>query len=390
MPDRRDDNTAYCYAALPAVSRTFALNIRILPEPLRRSVTVAYLLFRIADTVEDTAGLPRARRRALFDRLSDALRAQSNGHADPTRLATPELAEVLAFPITDGEADLMRNRDRVMQVYADLPQTTRAVLARWLLETIDGMEEMHKIGESTDGDGRTLRPKCLQTPEELDRYCWYVAGTVGMALTGLFADYSAATMDPNDPAVLYDAEGFGRALQLTNILQDIAEDFSDGRCYLPENWLKEEGVPPAELLADQRRAASHRVVRRVAGKAFSDLMSAMRYTLRIPARFRRLRVFCLWPMFAALRTLGLIVRGKNTLTAGRRPKITRRRLYQDMGAGWVLAGSNRRLKAYFRYVVRNDYPAGWVERTGELDAPPQPAASSAKAAPSPSISSAVL
>ena len=38
-----------CYALLPRVSRTFALNIRILPGELKPSVTVAYLLFRLAD-----------------------------------------------------------------------------------------------------------------------------------------------------------------------------------------------------------------------------------------------------------------------------------------------------------------------------------------------------
>ena len=48
---------ATCYALLPKVSRTFALNIRILPGELRRAVTTAYLLFRLADTIEDAPGV---------------------------------------------------------------------------------------------------------------------------------------------------------------------------------------------------------------------------------------------------------------------------------------------------------------------------------------------
>ena len=48
----------YCERALPRVSRTFALNIRILPQPLRAVVRQAYLLCRIADTVEDSPHLP--------------------------------------------------------------------------------------------------------------------------------------------------------------------------------------------------------------------------------------------------------------------------------------------------------------------------------------------
>ena len=47
---------------LIATSRTFALAIPLLPEPLRREVTLSYLLFRVADTFEDAASWPRARR----------------------------------------------------------------------------------------------------------------------------------------------------------------------------------------------------------------------------------------------------------------------------------------------------------------------------------------
>src|SRR5450631_1360348 len=53
---------------LEKTSRTFALSIPPLPEPTRREVTVAYLLFRIADTFEDAAHFPpEARIEALND-----------------------------------------------------------------------------------------------------------------------------------------------------------------------------------------------------------------------------------------------------------------------------------------------------------------------------------
>ena len=59
---------SFCRTQLPRVSRTFALNIPLLPAPLDLAVTVAYLLCRIADTVEDEA--PGAVHGALLgDRL---------------------------------------------------------------------------------------------------------------------------------------------------------------------------------------------------------------------------------------------------------------------------------------------------------------------------------
>jgi len=55
QPDRE---LAYCRRILPRVSRTFALGIELLGEPLRDITTVAYLICRILDTVEDTTSLP--------------------------------------------------------------------------------------------------------------------------------------------------------------------------------------------------------------------------------------------------------------------------------------------------------------------------------------------
>ena len=49
----------FCEAALTRVSRTFAVNIRVLPADLRRAVLLAYLFCRVVDTVEDDAALPQ-------------------------------------------------------------------------------------------------------------------------------------------------------------------------------------------------------------------------------------------------------------------------------------------------------------------------------------------
>src|SRR2546430_17574980 len=58
---------------LVKTSRTFALAIPMLPEPTRRAVSVAYLLFRIADTFEDATTWPRADRIAALHAFSEAV-----------------------------------------------------------------------------------------------------------------------------------------------------------------------------------------------------------------------------------------------------------------------------------------------------------------------------
>lgn len=343
------EHLGWCYATLPTVSRTFALNIRTLPPPLRRSVTLAYLLFRLADTIEDVADLSAEARSVLFAELTARLTAP-----DPAAPPTPEQAAarqaLLACRPTEGEAALVRDQHRLWAAYAALPGVPRGVLARWLAESVAGM--ISAPAGFTDGP-----VKCLETPADLRRYCWYVAGTVGMLLTELFVDHSPGAAARAE-ALTADAEAFGRALQLTNILQDVAADHADGRCYLPRRWLESAGVPPARLLEPDHRAGGLSVIRRIAAGALADLRAALRYTLTLPAGEWRLRVFCLWPLLAALRTLGLIVRGDRVLTAGRRPKITRRRLYQDMAAAVVLAPFDGLLTRYFEGIVRADFPAG--------------------------------
>ncbi len=63
-----------CFRHLPKVSRTFALAIDGLPDPLRGEVCVAYLLCRVLDTVEDAPRLTPDQRRGLIDPVLDLLR----------------------------------------------------------------------------------------------------------------------------------------------------------------------------------------------------------------------------------------------------------------------------------------------------------------------------
>ena len=80
----------------------------------------------------------------------------------------------------------------------------------------------------------------------LDLYCDRVAAAVGRLSVRAFGDSS----DEADRV----AYSLGRALQLTNILRDLAEDAARGRLYLPSEWLDAAGVPhdPAQALASQR------------------------------------------------------------------------------------------------------------------------------------------
>jgi phytoene synthase len=76
---------------------------------------------------------------------------------------------------------------------------------------------------------------------ELDTYCHLVAGTVGMMLVPVLGN--------GDPAALPYADALGRAMQLTNILRDVAEDLARDRLYLPLDELAAAGIGEDDLRA---------------------------------------------------------------------------------------------------------------------------------------------
>jgi farnesyl-diphosphate farnesyltransferase len=237
---------------LQKTSRTFALTIPLLPEPLQTDVAVAYLLFRIIDTFEDaTHWTPERRTTALasFVELLDG-----SGDLTAARQAT-------ALWVTDppldhaGYLELLSATPDVIRWYQDRQPAARDQLRRHVTRSA---REMIDIVRRTRADG-VLQ---LETVDDLRRYCFSVAGLVGQMLTELFVLQS-----PSCEKVAGDlracAVEFGEALQLVNILKDAGADAAEGRVYLPPM------VPRAEVFqmarADLRRAIEYTNLLRSAG-----------------------------------------------------------------------------------------------------------------------------
>jgi len=119
----------------------------------------------------------------------------------------------------------------------------------------------------------------------LDEYCDHVASAVGRISVRIFGDDSAAAMKV--------AHHLGRALQLTNILRDLAEDAQRNRLYLPQELLTKNGITsndPASVLSDPRLAAVCMDLAAIAREHFQQadlaLLEARWYPMR-PARAMR-------------------------------------------------------------------------------------------------------
>lgn len=106
-----------------------------------------------------------------------------------------------------------------------------------------------------EGYAMDVREETYYTLDDTLRYCYHVAGVVGLMM--------AQVMGVRDQAVLDRACDLGLAFQLTNIARDIVEDAQAGRCYLPVSWLEEEGLTLQNYAEPAQRVALARVARRL-------------------------------------------------------------------------------------------------------------------------------
>jgi phytoene desaturase len=166
---------------------TFALACRLLPEDVREDVYLLYLLFRTLDDLVDE-GAPDAARRVR------AVAAWAGGHAGEATSETQLLVELAArHPIP---------RDA--------------------------------ISSFCDGMDQDLAGARFVTERDVDRYCYRVAGTVGVVMSAVLG-----AEDPEEARA--SAAALGMAMQRTNILRDIDEDLAAGRVYVSEAALAQHG-----------------------------------------------------------------------------------------------------------------------------------------------------
>ncbi|GIH14605.1 presqualene diphosphate synthase HpnD [Rugosimonospora africana] len=199
MTSTLDDAYGLCESITKEQARNFYYGIRLLPAEKRGVLCAVYALARRIDDIGD-GDLPQQEKVSALAQLRASL-ADIGSSSDPVLVAVADSAR--RFPIPLGAFD----------------------------ELVDGVE--------MDITGRTY-----DTFEDLALYCRCVAGSVGRLCLGVFGSRQ-------HPQSAQYADALGIALQQTNILRDIREDFGNGRVYLPQADLDRFGV---ELALDEHGA----------------------------------------------------------------------------------------------------------------------------------------
>jgi phytoene synthase len=223
----------YCQQKAAASGSSFYYSFLFLPPERRRAITALYAFCREVDDVVDEAGDPQLAQTRLAWWRAEVGRLVAG---DPQHPVTRALAPAIErFGVT----------------------------AERLNEIIDGMQMDLTQSRYLDFAG-------------LQRYCYHVAGVVGLLSAGVFGYRDARTLEF--------AKDLGIAFQLTNIIRDVGEDVRKNRIYLPMEDLKTFGVTAADLSGARYGEAFVALMRFQARRAESYYEKAL---AELPAEDRR-------------------------------------------------------------------------------------------------------
>lgn len=186
----------HCARIVRASDSSFAAAFWMLGRERRRALHAIYAFCRLADDIADDPGVRGDRERLL---------RQWRAELDAAYAGTAR------HPVTVALSDAVRRYDIPEPIFVDL---------------LRGVES-------------DLRHETIETFDDLHRYCYRVASTVGLLVVRV--------LQARDPRVLEYAEKLGIAVQLTNVLRDVGEDAATGRIYLPREDLRRMGVRPESL-----------------------------------------------------------------------------------------------------------------------------------------------
>ena len=190
-----DEAYAQCEQITWEQARNFAYGIRLLPPPKRRALAAIYAFARRIDDIGD-GDLPAADKTARLEAARVQVRAVAAGDnpddSDPVLVALTDTGSRFGVPLA-------------------------------------------AFGELIDGCLADVNQASYKTFDDLLWYCRCVAGSIGRLSLGVYG-----ATQPEKQAKM--ADDLGVALQLTNILRDVREDFRNDRIYLPKEDLDKFGI----------------------------------------------------------------------------------------------------------------------------------------------------
>ncbi len=303
---------------LDRVSRTFALTIRMLQEPFRTYASAAYLLCRIIDTVEDYESLTTESKCRYLLEFCGRLSGTPNTHPGWTR-------EIFPDPAT-WEERLTLHEPAILAMVRSFPGPIQDIIFQYVVEMAEGMV----LFLEQQGEHGFLH---FESDEQLDQYCYYVAGTVGLMLNEMFATISGTDRSGSKES----AVELGIGLQLTNIVKDIRKDRLRNIHYCPAGKNPHWPGQASSRSADDPNWE----IFSLASATISHLTAGKEYILNLESNLKQYKLFCVTNYLMAWKTLESCIRNPLQTASPIGAKISRFSVYYTLLESHGCVASNQ-------------------------------------------------
>ena len=270
-----------------SISTSFYYSSKFLPENIKPINSILYLMARIADTIED-CNLTIPEKSKYFDIYKEIINFQGiNNKLMPDFL---EMSNKKHANLTIPETNLIIATPLVMGELQNFNKKTRDTLIDNITEMSEGMEKFleHRIN----------------TFEDQDEYSYYVATTVGDAIT---ESYSFNEHNVGDTLSLI--KSFSLALQKVNMIRGIREDYNKkekneaNRIYVPQNLLDNQKISLEGLFYEDNKDKALIILDELVEDALINFKDGIEYLKKIPSYEKEIRKFSSAIFFASLKML---------------------------------------------------------------------------------------
>ncbi|MBK8823232.1 MAG: squalene/phytoene synthase family protein [Anaerolineales bacterium] len=269
---------------LRITSRTFAIGIERLPRILCDATTIAYLLLRVSDYLEDNEEMEAGEKVILLNLWINILREEKNIEALTSQLTNADT--------NNPDAIVAQHSKEILLHLHSLPYAVQEIIIHHVINSTQGMARWTKLGPNVNDE------------KDLDDYMFEVAGRVGYLITQLFAWYSI-TIRRKENEIMPLAREFGLGLQTVNVIRGIREDFDRGWVYIPKKFIMDMGLTKEQLFDPEHREQALKVLDMMTDKAERHLRQALQYVKSLPWWQHGIRLGCIFPLMFAIRTLAV-------------------------------------------------------------------------------------
>jgi farnesyl-diphosphate farnesyltransferase len=310
---------------LRITSRTFALGIERLPSILCDATTIAYLLLRVSDYLEDNEEMEANEKVFLLNQWVNILREEDEVENLTSKLTNADTS--------NPDAIVAQHSKEILLHLHSLPYAVQEIIIHHVINSTLGMARWTKQGPTVNDE------------KELDDYMFEVAGRVGYLITQLFAWYSI-TIRRKEKEMMPLAREFGLALQTVNVIRGIREDYDRGWVYIPKKFLLDMGLTKEQLFDPEHREQALKVLDMMTDKAERHLRQALQYIKSLPWWQHGIRLGCIFPLMFAIRTLAVSRHNAQVFEA--EAKITRDEVKKIVLDSTLWGWSNLWLDRYYQ------------------------------------------